>query len=120
LWNLPCNFIGSGKKKTQITRFQSWQSIGTIPKIQNASGYPKGLSAFLFAWHANISEGLKEALAPNRREANAKATALLATVGWEGSLSKYGVRSASEPELARQEGNLAKSGNAQKSNNLPR
>jgi len=75
---------------------------------------------FLFAWHANISEGLKEALAPNRREANAKATALLATVGWGGSLSKYGVRSASEPELARQVGNLAKSGNAQKSDNLPR
>ena len=66
------------------------------------------------------SEGLKEALALNRREANAKATALLATVGWEGSLSKYGVRSASEPRVARQVGNLAKSGDAQKPNNLLR
>ena len=81
----------------------------------------KGASSqSMHAWHANISEGLKEALAPNRREANAKATALLATVVWGGSLSKYGVRSVSEPKLARQEGNLAKSGNAQKSNNLPR
>jgi len=56
---------------------------------------------FLFARHANISDGLKEALTPNRQEVNAKATALLATVRWEGSPSKYGVRSASEPKLAR-------------------
>jgi hypothetical protein len=35
----------------------------------------------LFAWHANISEGLKEALATTQGEANAKATALPATVG---------------------------------------
>ncbi|KGE87277.1 MAG: hypothetical protein ACE362_23135 [Phaeodactylibacter xiamenensis] len=67
-----------------------------------------------------FSEGLKEALAPNRWEANAKATALLATVGWEGSLSKYGARSGSEPGVARQVGNLAKSGKAQKPDNLPR
>ena len=58
-------------------------------------------SPFLFARHANISEGLKETLTLNRQEVNARATALLATVGWEGSLSKYGVRSASEPKLAR-------------------
>ncbi|MFK7907574.1 MAG: hypothetical protein AB8B69_20725 [Chitinophagales bacterium] len=54
----------------------------------------------MFARHANNSEELKETLTPNREEVNATATALLATVGWEGSLSKYGVRSASEPKLA--------------------
>jgi len=54
----------------------------------------------LFARHANISNGLQEVLMPNQKEINTTATASLATVGWEGSLSKYVVRSASEPTLA--------------------
>ncbi|MEM6697122.1 MAG: hypothetical protein AAF599_01910 [Bacteroidota bacterium] len=63
-------------------------------------GCPRDIS-FLFARHANISNGLQEALTLNRQEVNATATALLATVGWEGSPSNYGVHSASKPKVSR-------------------
>ncbi|MEM1120981.1 MAG: hypothetical protein AAGJ18_11080 [Bacteroidota bacterium] len=38
-------------------------------------------NGYLFARHANNSEGLEETLTLNRQEVNATATALLATVG---------------------------------------
>ena len=45
-------------------------------------------SGFLFAQHGQTPEGLKEILTPNQKEVNATASALLATAGCEGSLSK--------------------------------
>ena len=62
---------------------------------------PSGMEAlFLFAQHGQTPDGLKETQTPDQREVNAKATALLVTVGWEGSLIKYAVHSESEPNLA--------------------
>ena len=58
------------------------------------------VGAFLFAQHGQTPEGLKEILTPNQKEVNATASALLATAGCEGSLSKYAEHSASEPKLA--------------------
>jgi hypothetical protein len=57
-------------------------------------------SAFCLLGMQPDSDELEETLTPNRKEVNATATALLETVGWEGSLSKYVVRSASKPKLA--------------------
>jgi len=66
--------------------------------------FTQRISDLSFAQHANTSGGLKEILIPNQREVNARATASLATVGWEGSFSKYAVDSESEPVLAGQIG----------------
>ena len=54
----------------------------------------------MFAQHGQTPEGLKEILTPNQKEVNARASALLATAGCEGSLSKYAVHSESEPNMA--------------------
>ena len=52
-------------------------------------------------------------VSPNRREDNAKPSALLVTAGCEGRLSKFEERSASEPILACIRGEVAKSADAQ-------
>lgn len=59
------------------------------------------------------SVSCKRLTSPNQREDNAKPRALLATVGSEGRCSKSGEHNESEPILADNLGNLAKSGNAQ-------
>jgi hypothetical protein len=55
----------------------------------------------------------KRAAPPHRREGNTKPSALLATTGCEGRLSKYREHSVSEPILAVSWGKVAKSAEAQ-------